>query len=59
MSIGPDGKWSGLTVPRKRAQIAFAALRKIAGGGGYHAVLARQALRDAASVREQSPKEKG
>lgn len=64
MSIGPDGKWSGLTVNAKRRMIAMTALRRIAGLAGEQkhngtaTLLARQALKDCGRVSVQVPKEK-
>lgn len=54
MSIGPDGKWSGLTVNAKRRMIAMTALRKLAGFNGAAGEIARRALKDCAAV-VQSP----
>lgn len=52
MSIGPDGKWSGLSVHRKRKSIAMTALRKLAGFKGAAGDIARKALADCSRVRE-------
>lgn len=54
MSIGPDGKWSGLSVHRKRKAIAMTALRKLAGFKGAAGEIARKALKDCAAVVQSS-----
>ena len=46
-----NGKWSGLTVPKKRAQLALNALRRIASMNGAASWVARDALKEIAAVK--------
>lgn len=46
-----NGKYSGLTKNGKRLSLALTALRRIAAQNNYAGTIARQALKDCASVK--------